>query len=62
MGRLSVAWRRFWGIRPGELAPPERMLGQPRAMGEPRPGSHGRGWSARHRKLLGSPSRGRGSS
>jgi len=62
MGKLSTAWRRLWGIRPGELAPPERMLGRRRAMGEPTPGSHGRGWSARHRKLRALPTRSRRSS
>lgn len=48
MGKLSAAWRRFWGIRPGELTRPTTMLGRGRTMGEPRSGPHGRGWRRRH--------------
>ena len=33
MGKLSPAWRRFWGIQPGELVPRVRMLGRRRRMG-----------------------------
>jgi len=45
MGRISPKWRRFWGVRPGELRPPVQMVGRgKRVMGEPKSGPHGRGW------------------
>jgi hypothetical protein len=49
MGRLSTKWRRIWGVRPGELRPPVRLIGRKRAMGEPVVGPHGRGWHLRRR-------------
>ena len=52
MGRLSPAWRRVWGIRPGELERPLTMLGRRRRMGEPKSGPHGRGWLSRHRRRI----------
>jgi hypothetical protein len=48
MGRISARWRRFWGIRPGELRRPITLLGRRRTMGEPRGGPHGRGFTSRH--------------
>lgn len=48
MGRISTRWRRFWGVRPGELRRPITLVGRRRTMGEPRGGPHGRGWSSRH--------------
>ena len=51
MGRLSTRWRRFWGLRPGELRPPVRIVGHGRTMGEPASGPHGRGWGLRHGRL-----------
>ena len=57
MGKLSPAWRRLWGIRPGELVPRVRMLGKHRRMGEPSSGPHGRGWIARHRERRVPPDR-----
>lgn len=47
MGRLTPRWRRYWGLRPGELRQPLH-LGQGRAMGGPVSGPHGRGWLRRH--------------
>ena len=44
MSRLPQGWRRFWGIRPGELRRPVSFIGAGRRMGEPRTGPHGRGW------------------
>jgi hypothetical protein len=57
MGKLSPAWRRLWGIRPGELVPRVRMLGRGRRMGEPSSGPHGRGWLSRHRQRAVPPDR-----
>ena len=51
MGRISTRWRRFWGIRPGELRPPVSIVGRRRLMGEPRASGHGRGWELRHHAL-----------
>ena len=50
MGRLSSKWRRIWGMRPGELRPPLRLIGRKRTMGEPASGPHGRGWRLRRRR------------
>ncbi|MGZ8697559.1 MAG: hypothetical protein ACXWZ1_09430, partial [Gaiellaceae bacterium] len=55
MGRLSARWRRLWGIRPGELRRPVVMMGRRRTMGEPEPGSHGRGWESRRERLRRAP-------
>jgi hypothetical protein len=52
MARLSTKWRRFWGIRPGELRLPVRIVGAGRTMGEPVSGPHGRGWEFRHGRLV----------
>jgi hypothetical protein len=45
MSRIPQGWRRFWGIRPGELVRPVAMVGRRRRMGAPRSGPHGRGFS-----------------
>lgn len=37
MGRLTPRWRRYWGLRPGELRRPVQPSGP-----------HGRGWVRRH--------------
>ena len=50
MSRVPAKWRRLWGIRPGELNPPLRMIGRRRAMGEPATGPHGRGFLRWFRK------------
>ena len=51
MGRVSTRWRRFWGIRPGELRPPLSIVGRRRLMGEGTSGGHGRGWEHRRPAL-----------
>ncbi len=58
MGRLSARWRRFWGIRPGELRRPVRIIGRGRVMGEPQTGPHGRGWQLRHGRFRRRPEAG----
>lgn len=49
MARVSAAWRRFWGVRPGELERRVPMIARRRTMGVPRSGPHGRGWGRRRR-------------
>ncbi len=51
MGRLSSKWRRIWGIRPGELRRPLRLIARRRTFGEPASGPHGRGWLRRHGRV-----------
>lgn len=51
MGKLTARYRRLWGIRPGELRLPIRMLGRGRTMGEPASGPQGRGRLWRLRRL-----------
>ncbi len=50
MGQLTSRWRRIWGLRPGDLRRPLRLIGQGRAFGVPASGPHGRGWGKRHRE------------
>ncbi len=50
MGKLTARYRRFWGIRPGELRLPVTMLGRGRTMGEPASGPQGRGRGLKRRR------------
>ena len=50
MGKLTSRYRRFWGIRSGELRLPVTMLGRKRTMGEPASGPQGRGRRLKRRR------------